>query len=95
MFAAGEVTRREFVTMRASIVQQRESAERRLASLSRNDALAGLIASGRSLNDTWDELNLTRQQAIIAALITAVTIGPGRPGVRGLDKDRVAIEWRI
>jgi len=95
MFTVGEISRREFVSMRASIVQQQERAERRLASLTRTDALAGLTGSGRSLGETWHELNLARQQAIIAALVTAVTIGPGRPGARGLDPERVTIEWRV
>nr|WP_245994684.1 recombinase family protein [Nocardioides immobilis] len=95
MYALGEVSRREFVSMRASIVQQQQGAERRLASLTRTDALASLSTTGQSIRETWHELNLARQQAIITALVTAVTIGPGTPGARGLDPSRVTIEWRV
>ncbi|WP_296607452.1 recombinase family protein [Nocardioides sp.] len=95
MFAAGEISRREFVTMRTTIVQQQETAERRLATLTRTDALAGLFGTGRSLSETWHDLTLARQQAIIRALTTVITIGPGQRGTRGLDPNRVDIEWRV
>lgn len=95
MFTAGEIVRREFVAMRTDLVEQQERAERRLASLTRTDALAGLTSSGLSLSETWHDLNLARQQAIISALVTAVTIGSGRSGARGLDPERVSIEWRV
>ena len=86
---------REWMTARKSIEQRLEAAQRQLASLTRTDALSGLIGNGQQLGTSWNTLNLSRQHAITTALIDHIDIAPGTSGVRSLDRARVHIVWRL
>jgi hypothetical protein len=94
-YAERAITMREWMTAKAPIQRRQEHAQRQLASLTRSDALAGLIGNGQQLGASWNTLNLSRQHAITAALVDHVVIAPGTPGVRTLDRARVSIVWRL
>lgn len=94
-YAARAITMREWMTAKAPIQKRQENAQRQLASLTRSDALAGLIGNGQQLGASWNTLNLSRQNAITAALVDHVVIAPGTLGVRTLDRARVNIVWRL
>jgi len=94
-YGARQVTMREWMKARAPIEQRQGAAQRQLATLTRTDALAGLVGHGEELGAAWSSLNLSRQHAITAALIDHVSIGPGQPGARSVDRDRVNVVWRL
>lgn len=94
-YAERAITMREWMTAKAPIQKRQENAQRQLASLTRSDALAGLVGNGQQLGASWNSLNLSRQHAITAALVDHVDIAPGTPGVRTLDRARVNIVWRL
>jgi len=89
-----EITLREWLAARKPIEARIVDAQRRLARTIRSDALAGLPGHGARLSTSWAELNLTRQAAIVAAVMDRATILPGT-GARGFDPDRVHITWRL
>lgn len=70
-------------------------AEKVLAQGTQTDALTGLPGNGAQLRAAWGSLNLTRQAAIIAAVLDHAVIGPGTAGARGVDPNRVQPVWRI
>jgi len=95
LYAERHIGRREWLTARGPIEDRINDTERRLARLTRSDALTGLVGHGAELRTKWTTLNLTRQHAIIAAVVDHIVIGPGTPGARGLDLNRVQPIWKF
>ncbi len=69
--------------------------QRQLAAATGTAALAGLPGHGGQLRQQWDQLGLTRQAAIVAAVLDHAVIAPGQPGARSLDPSRVRAVWRV
>lgn len=95
MYARRDITTREWMTARNPIQARIEDGERRLARATRSDAIAGLVGNGTELHRKWPDLDLTRQAAIVTAVLDHIVIGPGTPGARQLDPDRVDPIWRL
>lgn len=93
-YANRQITMREWMTAKTPIAQRLENTQRQLAAISHTSALTGLVGNGEELRRSWSSLNLSRQHAIVAALIDHITIGPGTPGARELDPARVTVTWR-
>jgi hypothetical protein len=55
----------------------------------------GLAGQGAALRASWERLNLTRQHAIIEAVLDYAVIAPGTRGVQSLDPGRVTPHWRL
>jgi len=94
VYAARDITMREWLAARKAIEARISEAERRLARSTRSDALAGLPGQGERLSTLWAGLNLTRQHAIVAAVMDRATISPGT-GSRTFDRARVQVTWRL
>jgi site-specific DNA recombinase len=94
-YAARQITMREWLRARTPIENRKRDRERRLARATRSDALSGLIGQGSALREQWSGLNLSRQYAIVSAVIAYATILPGELGARSLDPDRVKPEWLL
>ena len=95
LYADKTIGVREWVAARKPIEGRIEETERRLGRLTRTDALAGLVGNGAQLANSWGSLNLTRQAAIIKAVVDQVTIAPGAQGATTVDPGRVQINWRL
>ena len=95
MYASKQIPAREWMTARKPIEARVKDAERRLARVTRNDALTGIVGNGQALQSQWAELNLTRQHAIVKAVLDHVVIAPGTSGARALDPARVDLVWRL
>jgi site-specific DNA recombinase len=66
-----------------------------LPRLTHRDAVADYIGHGEELRQQWDGLNLSRQVAIVKAVLNHATILPAtKVGRHGLDPDRVVPDWR-
>lgn len=90
----GEITMREWMTARKPITQRLEATQRQLGQITRTGALAGLVGNGADLGRAWNTLNLSRQHAIVTALLDHAIIGPGTPRSQALDPARVVPVWR-
>lgn len=95
LYAARQIPAREWMTARQPIEARVKEAERRLSRVTRNDALVGLAGNGNALRAQWAELNLTRQHAIVRAVLDHAVIAPGTSGARELDPNRVDLVWRL
>lgn len=95
LFAARSITSREWMSARNPIEARIADTQRRLAQLTATDALAGWTGNGGQLRDQWSSLNLSRQAAIVRAVVDRVIIHPGQLGARTLDPDRVQPFWRL
>lgn len=94
VYAARDITMREWLAARKAIEARIADAQRRLARTTRTDALAGLPGHGAVLTASWSELNLTRQAAIVAAVMDRATIGPGTGAPPARPQDRTEASRR-
>ena len=95
MYAAKLITGPEWLEARNRIQARISNQEQALARATRSDALAGLVGNGQQLRASWADLTLTRQAAIVKALLDHAVIGPGTPGAQRLDPERVQPCWRL
>ena len=93
-YANRDITMREWMVAKKPVTGRLEAAHRQLAQLTQTTALSGLVGNGKQLGSTWGTLNLSRQAAIVNALVDHITIGPGKPGAQALDLDRISITWK-
>ncbi|GMA91927.1 hypothetical protein GCM10025869_24560 [Homoserinibacter gongjuensis] len=95
MWSAKSISTAEWMSAREPIERRIQTAERQLSQMTGTSTLDGLIGNGTGLRDAWEGLNLTRQAAIIAAVLDFATILPGTPGARGLDPNRIVPTWAL
>lgn len=95
MYASAQIDGREWLTAKQPITERIREYERRVGRLTRTDALGGLAGNGEALAVEWPDLDLSRQVAIVKAVLDHVLIGPGSGGARTLDPARVDLVWRL
>ena len=95
MYATRTISTREWMAARNPIEARIADAEKRFARVTQSDAIAGLVGNGEALRGKWADLNLTRQHAIVRAVLDHAVIAPGMRGARELDPDRVDPVWRL
>ena len=93
-YGTQEITLAEWLAARRPIERRLTTARRKLARISGNALLGEHVGQGASLREKWSQLNLTRQQAIVAAVVDHLVIGPGRRGLNRFDPTRVTPVWR-
>jgi DNA invertase Pin-like site-specific DNA recombinase len=95
MFGKREISAREWRAAREPIERRMADRQRQLSTLTRTDALTGLPGGGGQLRDQWEDLSLSRQAAIVAAVLDHAVIEPGQSGAQSLDPSRVRAIWRL
>ncbi len=95
LYASKAITAAEWIAARNPIEARRTETRRRITQLTSSSALDGLIGNGRELRAAWQTLNLTRQVAIVKAVVDHVMMSPGTCGARALDPNRFQIIWRL
>ncbi len=99
IYAADEISAREWMAARKPIEGKLEAARSRFARSERREALVGLVGHGAELRERWDQLPFGRKRAVIEAVIDQVHIDPAP--VRGrntFDRSRISIDrivWRV
>jgi len=95
MFANREISRLEWMNARRPIEDRIEATERQLARSTGSNTLIGLAGDGKALAQSWADLNLDRQVAIVSAVLDHAVVAPGTPGARAANPDRVTPVWRL
>jgi site-specific DNA recombinase len=85
----------EWLAARKPIEQRLTQAKRQLARLSRVSVLEGHVGHAPALRERWPDLPLTRQHAIVAAVLDHVVVGSGRRGYNRFDPSRLTPVWRV
>lgn len=89
------ITLAEWLAAREPIERRMATAKRRLARLGRVSVVEGHVGHASALRKTWPDLPLTRQRAIVAAVLDHVVVGPGRRGFNRFDETRLTPVWRV
>ena len=95
MYGRREIALQEWSAARAPIEKRLTDARKRLSHLSRTSALDGHVGAGGALRERWGSLSLSRQQAIVAAIVEHVVVNPGRRGYNRFDATRFEPVWRV
>jgi site-specific DNA recombinase len=95
LYADKAIGVREWMAARGPIEDRINDTRRRIARLTRTDALAGFVGNGSDLKAAWSDLNLTRQAAIVKTIVDHVVIAPGTKGANEVDPGRVEIVWGL
>ena len=85
----------EWLAARKPIEARLTAARKQLAKVSRTAVLDGNVGAGSGLRERWETLDLTRQHAIITAVLDHVTVTPGRRGYNRFDESRLHPVWRV
>lgn len=95
-WADGQISKAEWLKARGRIEPRLTASRREFARLTQRDAVQEYIGRGDELAAQWDGLNLSRQVAIVKAVLNRAVIVPATvPGRRGLDPNRVLPDWRL
>lgn len=94
MWAAGELGKVEWGAARAALDKRLDAARSRIVVDQAPNALAGLPSNPDEVRQMWPSFTFDRRRAILGAVISKVTIGPGRRGYNRFDAGRVDVEWR-
>lgn len=94
MWAAGDLSRGEWMTAKRLLDTRLETARRRLARRSGTEALGPYVGSAGLLRESWPELSPDQRRAILAAVVDRVTIRPATRRGRVFDPERVDVTWR-
>lgn len=95
LYSTGAITAREWIIARDPLTETVTRARRDIAAATDTGPLAELAGRGGELRTQWHELGLDRQHAIVRAVLDHAVIGPGQPGRRKFDINRVKPVWRI
>jgi DNA invertase Pin-like site-specific DNA recombinase len=95
LYADRQIGAREWLAARNPIEERVRAAEKRLGRMTQSESLTGLVGNAEALRGQWADLSLSRQHAIIIAVLDHVVIGPGTPGVQAFDRDRADPVWRL
>jgi site-specific DNA recombinase len=90
-----EIGMAEWRAAREPIEQRRTAARKQLAKATRITVLDGYVGNAAALRADWDALDLTRQHAIVSAIVDHVTVAPGRRGYNRFDESRLQPFWRF
>lgn len=93
MWAAGAISRSEWLTARSGIEARLESGRREYARERNGAALEEFVGRPGALRAAWDGLSLDRRRAVLRSVIDRIDIGPARRGVNRFDPDRVDVRW--
>jgi len=95
MYGRREIGLTEWRAARAPIEQRVTDARKRLSRLTRTSVLDGHVGNAADLRARWATLPLSRQHAIVAAVLDHVVVGPGRRGLNRFDPSRFQPVWRL
>jgi hypothetical protein len=90
-----QITFPEFLAARKPIEARIDAGQRRVSRLTQTSAIAGYVGDGEALRQSWAELPLSRQRAIVAAVLDRAVIRPAVRGRTRFDPDRVDPVWRL
>ncbi|MEQ1701517.1 MAG: recombinase family protein [Ilumatobacteraceae bacterium] len=95
LYASKQITAREWMAARGPIESRAKDLQRRLSRSTGSEALRGYVGNGAALRGQWADLNLTRQSAIIKAVIDHIVITPPTVENHRFDPNRVQPVWRV
>jgi len=93
-YGAKQISMREWLAARGPIDQRIEELRKALSRATRTTTIAQYVGQTATLRREWDSLDLSRQQAIVAAVLDHVVVNPARRGLNRFDESRLDAVWK-
>jgi site-specific DNA recombinase len=90
-----QITFPEYLAARKPIEARIDAARRQISRATGTEAIAPYIGEAGALRTAWKDLPLTRQRAIVAAVLDRAVVGPGLRGRTRFDPERIEAVWRV
>lgn len=94
-FGERQITWAEFLAARKPVEARIEAAKRTLARLSRVSAVEPYVGASSALRERWPDLSLSRQRAVVAAILDRAVLDRAVKGRNTFDESRVQPIWRV
>jgi site-specific DNA recombinase len=94
LYGERQIGTNEWLKARKPIEKRLTAARKQLGKVSRTTVLDGFVGNAAALREQWASLDLTRQHAIVEAVLAHVVVGPGRRGYNRFDESRLRPVWR-
>jgi site-specific DNA recombinase len=95
LWSQDKITKRQWLVANKPLEAEDERLKRELSRVSRVPVLADLLGNASTLRTQWPTLDLSRQQAIVKALLDHVVVGPAVRGRTRFDPSRLRPVWRL
>jgi DNA invertase Pin-like site-specific DNA recombinase len=90
-----QITFAEYLAARKPIEARIEAGQRTVSRLTRTTAIENHVGNADELRRLWKDLPLTRQRAIVEALLDRAIVRPAVRGRTTFDPDRIDPVWRF
>jgi site-specific DNA recombinase len=94
-YANRVISLQEWLAARDPIEARLTAAKKQLAKVNRTTVLDDYVGNSQALRERWESLDLSRQHAIVAAVLDHLVVGPARRGYNRFDESRLTPVWRI
>ena len=94
-YAAKTITHPEWLAARSPVQLRIDQAKRRLSRISHTGRIDEYVGRSEALAEAWADLPLSRQQAIIRAVVDQVVVNPATRGRNRFDSGRLDLIWRL
>ncbi|MEO5842892.1 MAG: recombinase family protein [Acidimicrobiales bacterium] len=94
MFAAGEISRQEWMSARAPLEARYCVLQVAVARTQRSVVLDAALTKPGALRAAWAELSDDRKRAVLGAVLEHVTVSPSKSS-HAATLDRLAIAWKV
>jgi site-specific DNA recombinase len=93
MWSAKAISSAEWKAAREPIEARIHTADRQLGQITGDNTLTGLVGNGSTLRASWATLSLSRQAAIIGAVLDFATVQPATSQGRTFNPFRIVPSW--
>jgi hypothetical protein len=93
LWASGEISRQEWLSLRRSVGDRAEAAEAQVAREGRVAALRGLAGTGRALRAQWPAMGIEEQRAVVHAALDHVVVLAAEPPRQVFRPQRLQPRW--
>jgi site-specific DNA recombinase len=94
LWAAGEIDRAEWLSLRRNIAERAREAEEKLARSEEFQALRRLAGTGSAVRRAWPELTSDERREILHAAVDHIVVLPAEPGRHVFRPERLRTVWK-
>ena len=94
-YAAKTITHAEWLAARGPVQARIDTAKRRLSRISHTAHIDEYVGRSEALGEAWADLALSRQQAVVRAVVDHLVVNPATQGRNRFDSGRLGLIWRL